>query len=230
MTTAIGHGRATRESAPGLAKGPASEPDDPPASEGAILRGRMNEPRFNRLDDEIEYTLLKSRRLFFSSGVGAASAEEAIRKIWYMELQDPGKEILFIINSPGGSVDSGYAVWDQLKMITSPVATLVTGMAASMGSILALCAPKGRRFATPNARIMIHQPSMGGIQGPATDIAIYAEEIVKTRERIVELYVQATGRTAAEVRDALDRDKWMSPEEALKFGLIDRIVSTFRDL
>lgn len=191
---------------------------------------RMTENRFNRLHDEIEYTLLQSRRLFFSSGVGNASAEEVIRKLWYMELKAPGKEITFIINSPGGSVDAGYAIWDQIKMISSPICTLVTGMAASMGSVLALCAPKGRRFATRNARFMIHQPSMGGIQGPATDIAIYAEEIVKTRERIIELYVEATGKSAEEIRDALDRDKWMSPEEALEFGLIDRIVDSYTQI
>lgn len=190
----------------------------------------MTENRFNRLDDEIEYTLLQARRLFFSAGVGNASAEEAIRKLWYMELKEPGKEITFIINSPGGSVDAGYAIWDQIKMISSPIATVVTGMAASMGSVLALCAPRGRRFATPNARFMIHQPSMGGIQGPATDIAIYAEEIVKTRERITELYAEATGQPKEVVRDCLDRDKWMSPEEALAFGLIDRVVHSYRDL
>lgn len=190
----------------------------------------MAETRFTRLDDEIEYQLLQARRLFYSDGVSADSAEGVIRKLWYLELQNPEKEITFIINSPGGSVDAGFAVWDQVKMIRSPIATLVTGMAASMGSILALCAPKGRRFATPNARFMIHQPSMGGIQGPATDIAIYAEEIVKTREKIIEIYVEATGQDADTIRHALDRDKWMGPEEALAFGLIDRIVHRFSDL
>jgi len=190
----------------------------------------MTDIRFNRLDDEIEFTLLQARRLFFSGGVGAVSAEDIIRKLWYMELKAPGVGITFIINSPGGSVDAGYAIWDQVKMMSSPITTLVTGMAASMGSVLALCAPKGRRFATPNARFMIHQPSMGGIQGPATDIAIYAEEIVKTRDRIVDLYVDATGQSSTVIRDALDRDKWMSPKEALAFGLIDRIVTNYKEL
>lgn len=190
----------------------------------------MSETRFNRLDDEIEYTLLQARRLFFSAGVGADSAEDVIRKLWYLELKDPGKEITFIINSPGGSVDAGYAIWDQVKMITSPITTLVTGMAASMGSVLALCASPGRKFATANARFMIHQPSMGGIQGPATDIAIYAEEIVKTKKRITELYVEITGKSEEDVMDALERDKWLSPQEALDFGLIDRIVTSYNDL
>lgn len=190
----------------------------------------MTESRFLRLDDEIEFKLLQSRRLFFSSGVDTRSAEDAIRKLWYMELSAPGKGIVIIINSPGGSVDAGYAVWDQIKMLTSPVTTVVTGMAASMGSVLAIVAPKGRRFATANARFMIHQPSMGGIQGPASDIAIYAEEIIKTRDKIVQHYVEATGQPAEVVRHALDRDKWMSPEEALEFGLVDRILKNFNEV
>ena len=182
---------------------------------------------FNRLDDEIEFALLKARRLFFSSGVGTASANEAIRKLWYLDLTAPGEPITIIINSPGGSVDAGYAVWDQIKSMKSPVSTLVTGMAASMGSILALVAPKGSRFATPNARFMIHQPSMGGITGPATDIAIQAEEIVKTKEKLIDLYAECTGQERKAIVDALDRDKWMTPEEALDFGLIDKIVHSF---
>lgn len=190
----------------------------------------MSEQSFNRLDDEIEYRLLQSRLLFFSSGVDVRSAEDAIRKLWYMELAAPGKGITIIINSPGGSVDAGYAVWDQIRLLSSPVTTVVTGMAASMGSVLAIVAPKGRRFATENSRFMIHQPSMGGIQGPASDIAIYAEEIIKTRDKIVQHYVEATGQPAEIVRNALDRDKWMSPEEALEFGLVDRIIKTFSEI
>jgi ATP-dependent Clp protease protease subunit len=190
----------------------------------------MSDQQFSRLDDEIEFTLLKARRLFFAQGVSSATAADAIRKIWYMELKEPGKPITFVINSPGGSVDAGYAVWDQAKMITSPITTMVTGMAASMGSILALCAEPGRRFATPNARFMIHQPSMYGIEGPATDIAIQAEEIVKTRDRIVKLYHAATGQPEEAIQEALDRDKWMSPVDALEFGLIDKIVQSYKDL
>jgi ATP-dependent Clp protease protease subunit len=186
---------------------------------------------FQTLEDEIEFALLKARRLFFSTAVSSASSTEAIRKLWYLELTGPGEPITFVINSPGGSVDAGFAIWDQIKLITSPVCTLVTGMAASMGSILALCAPKGQRFATPNARFMIHQPSMPhGIEGPATDIAIHAEEIVKTRERITDLYVECTGQDREVVARALDRDKWLSPEEALDFGLIDRIVHRYDEL
>ena len=186
---------------------------------------------FTRLDDEIEHTLLKSRRLFFSDGVDGESATEAIRKLWYMETIAPGEPITLFINSPGGSVDAGFAIWDQLEMISSPVATVVTGMAASMGSVLALCADKGKRFSTPNARFMIHQPSIhGGIQGPATDIAIHAEEIVKMKEKLVTLYVERTGQEHDVIAKALDRDKWMSPEEALDFGLIDKIVTSLAEI
>jgi ATP-dependent Clp protease protease subunit len=147
------------------------------------------------LDDEIERTLLLDRRLLFSAEVDQESATQAIRKLWYLELSAPGKGITLVINSPGGSVDAGFAIWDQIKMITSPVTTLVTGLAASMGSILSLCAAPGRRLATPNARIMIHQPSIhGAVRGPASDIEIHAREILRTRSRIIDLYVEATGK------------------------------------
>src|SRR5208283_5373039 len=115
--------------------------------------------------------LLEARRLFISDAVDSHTASDLIRKLWFLELANPGKPILLIINSPGGSVDSGFAIWDQLKMISAPVTTLVTGLAASMGSVLSLCAAPKRRFATPNARIMMHQPRLGGtIQGQAPDL------------------------------------------------------------
>lgn len=183
------------------------------------------------LDDEIERTLLQDRRLFFSDEVSQESATEAIRKLWYLELTAPGKGITFVINSPGGSVDAGFAIWDQIKMISSPVTTLVTGLAASMGSILSLCAVKGRRLATPNARILIHQPSIhGAVRGPASDIEIHAREILKTRSRIIDLYVEASGKDRATIAAALERDTFLSPEEAKEFGLIDRIVTNFKDM
>lgn len=189
----------------------------------------LKRPR--QLDDEIDWALLKARRLFFSEAVDNDSARDAIRKLWYMEITDPGKPILMIINSPGGSVDAGLAVWDQVKMISSPVTTLVSGLAASMGSILSLCAAPGRRFATPHSRIMIHQPSVHGvIQGQATDLEIHAREILKTRKLIVDFYVRATGKDAHAIDRALDRDTWMSAEEAKEFGLLDGIVTNWADL
>ncbi len=190
-----------------------------------------HQKKSSSVDDKIDEELLKARRIFFCEAVDERSAKHAIRKLWYLELTDPGKPILLVINSPGGSVDAGFAVWDQVKMITSPVTTLVTGLAASMGSILSLCAAPGRRFATRNSRIMIHQPSIGGvIRGQATDLDIQAKELLKTRAAIVEVYVEATGKDAKTVEKAIDRDTWMSADEALKFGLLDKIVGSYKEL
>jgi ATP-dependent Clp protease protease subunit len=182
------------------------------------------------LDDEIERTLLQNRRVFFSEDVNQESATEVIRKIWYLEAMAPGKGITFVINSPGGSVDAGFAIWDQIKMISSPVTTLVTGLAASMGSVLSLCAGKGRRFATPNARILIHQPSTGALYAQASDLEIHAREILRTRARIIDLYVEATGKDRNAIGLALERDTWFSAQEAKEFGLLDRIVTSFADI
>ena len=190
-----------------------------------------NQKRAHSVEDKIEDALLKSRRIFFSDAVDEKSANSAIRKLWYLESIDPGKPILFVINSPGGSVDSGFAIWDQVKMITSPVTTLVTGLAASMGSVLSLCAAPGRRFATKNARIMIHQPRiMGVIQGQATDLDIQAKEIEKTRQAIVDVYVKATGKERSVIEKAIDRDTWMSADEALLSGLLDKVVESYADI
>ena len=183
------------------------------------------------LDVKLEELLLKKRRLFLSSAVTDKSAKEVIRRLWYLEMTSPGKPILLVINSPGGSVDSGFAIWDQIQMITSPVTTLVTGLAASMGSVLSLAAAPSQRFATPNARIMIHQPLIPGvIQGQATDLEIQAKEIIKTRNAIIDLYAKATGKDAKLIGDTIDRDTWMSVDEALDFGLLDGVVTSYRDL
>lgn len=190
-----------------------------------------NQEKRGAVVDKIDGALLKSRRIFISEGIDEKSANEIIRKLWYLEFEEPGKPILLVINSPGGAVDCGFAIWDQVKMITSPVTTLVTGLAASMGSVLSLCAAPGRRFATKHARIMIHQPRvMGIIQGQATDLEIQAKEIIKTRKLIVDVYVQATGKSAKEIERAIDRDTWYSAEEALDFGLLDKVVDTYADV
>lgn len=179
------------------------------------------------IEDHIERSILEKRRVFLSDAVDSDSARMLIRKLWYLDHLDPGKPILFVINSPGGSVDAGLAIWDQIKMLRSPVWTLVTGLAASMGSVLSLVAGKGRRLATPNSRIMIHQPRIGGvIRGAATDLDIQAQEILKTRAMLVELYVDATGKDTKTIERALDRDTWMSAEEALAYGLLDKVVTT----
>ncbi|ADZ18674.1 ATP-dependent Clp protease proteolytic subunit [Chlamydia psittaci] len=185
----------------------------------------------NKLRDVIERKILDARRVFFSEPVTDKSAAEAIKKLWYLELTNPGQPIVFVINSPGGSVDAGFAVWDQIKMMTSPVTTVVTGLAASMGSVLSLCAAPGRRFATPHSRIMIHQPSIGGpITGQATDLDIHAREILKTKKRIVDVYLEATGQSREVIEKAIDRDTWMTADEAKDFGLLDGILFSFNDL
>jgi ATP-dependent Clp protease protease subunit len=186
---------------------------------------------FVQLKDRIESTILDSRRIFLHQAVDSESAAKIIRKLWYLELQDPGKPIYFFINSPGGSVDSGFAIWDQVKMITSPVTTIVTGLAASMGSVLSLCAAPNKRFATKNSRIMIHQPMIGGvIQGQATDLEIQAKEMLKTRNSLVEIYVKATGKDFETIDRAIDRDTWMSADEAKEFGLLDKVVTSFKEV
>ncbi len=189
----------------------------------------MNE--FRTIDDRIDHTLLDARRIFFCKTVDMESAQDAIRKLWYLELQDPGKPILFVINSPGGSVDAGFAIWDQVKMISSPVTTMITGLAASMGSILSLCAEPGKRFATPHSRIMIHQPALHGVvRGQATDLDIQAKEILKTRNTLIHIYMEATGKTFEDIELALDRDTWMTAQEAMDFGLLDNIVDHFSEI
>lgn len=183
------------------------------------------------LEDRINQALLQSRRLFLCDAVDNDLAEDIIKKLWYLELHEAGKPILLVINSPGGSVDAGFAVWDQVKMITSPITTLVTGMAASMGSVLSLVAAKGRRFATPYSRFMIHQPAISGvIQGQATDLEIQAKEILKTKKVIIELYVACTGKTYAEIEKAIDRDTWMTAQEAIQFGLVDQIINSYAEI
>lgn len=194
-------------------------------------KSATDEKKDSAIDCKIDELLIKQRKVFLSSQVDDKSANAIIRKLWYLESTEPGKPILFIINSPGGSVDAGFAIWDQILMITSPVYTLVTGLAASMGSILSLSAAKGKRYCTPHSRIMIHQPLISGvIQGQATDLEIQAKEIIKTRDLLVGIYVKKTGKDKATIEKALDRDTWMSPEEALNFGLIDHIVTSYKEI
>jgi len=184
-----------------------------------------------RIEDKISGEILRSRRVFLSDAVDMESANKVIRHLWYLEAVDPGKPILFIINSPGGSVDAGFAIWDQVHLISSPVTTLVTGLAASMGSLLCLCGGKGNRYITPHARVMIHQPSIHGvIRGQATDLEIQAREIIKTKKILVEVYHQFTGQPHEVIEVALDRDRWMGAQEAIDFGLVDKIASSFDDI
>jgi ATP-dependent Clp protease protease subunit len=182
------------------------------------------------LEQRFDEWLMKKRRVFLSRQVDDQSSKDIINRLWMLGDEDPEKPILFVINSPGGSVDHGMAIWDAVKMVPCPVYTLVTGIAASMGSILSLSAPKGKRFATKNARVMIHQPLIGGvIQGQATDLEIHAKEIIKTRKLLVEIYVEATGKEHKVIDKALDRDTWMTAQEAKEYGLIDQIITSYKE-
>jgi len=184
-----------------------------------------------RLDDVIDASILNSRRLFLNDAIDSETGGALIRKFWYLENKEPGKPITLIINSPGGEINAGFAIWDQIKMLTSPVTTIVTGLAASMGSVLSLCAAKNRRFATPNARFMIHQPLIGGVvKGQATDLEIHAREMLKMRAILVDIYAKATGKDPKKIEKDIDRDTWLSAQEALEYGLIDKIVTTHKDI
>jgi len=192
---------------------------------------KEKEMPLQRLDDMIDAALLKQRRLFVCGSIDMDLAEQVIRKIWYLESLSPKEEVLVVISSSGGAVDAGFAIWDQLHMASFPKTTLVTGLAASMGSVLALAAPKERRFATPMSRFMIHQPALSSVvQGQATDLEIQAREILKTKQQIVALYCEATGKSTKEIEKAIDRDKWLTAEEARDFGLISKMVTNYKDI
>ena len=167
--------------------------------------------------------LLKERIIFLVGSVDDNVASIVTAQLLFLESENPKKEIFFYITSPGGLVTSGLGVYDTMQYIKSPVSTLCIGQASSMGSFLLAAGAKGKRFSLPNSRIMVHQPS-AGFQGQATDIEIHANEILFLKKRLNEIYSKHTGRTVEQIKNALERDKFMTPEEAEKFGLIDEVV------
>ncbi|WP_372053632.1 ATP-dependent Clp endopeptidase proteolytic subunit ClpP [Tistrella mobilis] len=173
---------------------------------------------------DIYSRLLKERIIFLTGPVEDNVSSLITAQLLFLESENPKKDISFYINSPGGVVTSGLAIYDTMQYIRCDVQTLCIGQAASMGSLLLAGGAPGKRFALPNARIMVHQPS-GGFRGQATDIEIHAREILKLRARLNEIYVQHTGRPLEEVERAMERDNFMSPEEAKAFGLIDTVVA-----
>jgi ATP-dependent Clp protease protease subunit len=172
---------------------------------------------------DIYSRLLKERIIFLVGPINDAVASLACAQLLFLESDNPKKDISFYINSPGGLVTSGLAIYDTMQYIRPDVATVCIGQAASMGSLLLTAGAKGKRYALPNARIMLHQPS-GGAQGQASDIEIHAKEILSIRERLNNIYVQHTGQAIDVVERVMERDKFMSPEEAKAFGLIDEVV------
>ncbi|MES2342590.1 MAG: ATP-dependent Clp protease proteolytic subunit [Pseudomonadota bacterium] len=166
--------------------------------------------------------LLKERVIFLNGPVEDGMSALICAQLLYLEAENPKKEIQMYINSPGGVVTSGLAIYDTMQYIKSPVVTLCMGMAASMGSFLLMAGEPGHRISLPNARIMVHQPS-GGYSGKASDIERHAEDIIKTKRRLNEIYAKHTGRSYEEVEEKLDRDTFMTAEEAKEWGLIDLV-------
>ncbi len=174
---------------------------------------------------DIYSRLLKERIIFLTGGVDDGVASLVCAQMLYLESENPTKDIAFYINSPGGIVTSGLAIYDTMRYIRPDVSTVCIGQAASMGSLLLCSGAKGKRYSLPHSRIMMHQPS-GGAQGQATDIEIQAKEILLLRERLNNIYVENTGQKLSVIEDAVERDNFMSPEESVKFGIIDEVVTS----
>ncbi|KAI9500540.1 phosphoglycerate kinase [Coemansia spiralis] len=167
--------------------------------------------------------LLKDRIVMLNGPVNDSMSSLIIAQLLFLEAEDPDKPISIYINSPGGSVTSGLAIYDTMQYIQCPISTLCVGQACSMGSLLLTAGTKGHRLALPHSTVMVHQPS-GGAEGQASDIAIHAREILKTRERLNRIYMRHTGRDLQVIEQAMERDNFMTPEEALAFGLVDRVI------
>lgn len=172
---------------------------------------------------DIYSRLLKERIVFLTGQVNDVVSSLLCAQFLFLESENPNKEISFYINSPGGVVSSGLAIYDTMQYIRSPVSTVCLGQAASMGSLLLCAGEKGKRFALPNARVMVHQPS-GGAQGQATDIEIQAREILNLRRKLNQIYVEHTGQPIEAIEAKLERDTYMSAQEAKDFGLVDEVV------
>ena len=173
--------------------------------------------------------LLKERIIFLTGGINEQVSSIVSAQLLFLESRIPDKIIFMYINSPGGLVTAGLAIYDTMQFIKCDISTLVIGQACSAGSLLSMAGTKGKRYALKNSRIMIHQPS-GGASGQATDILIHAEEITKIKKKLNQMYADHTGQPIEKINDAMERDKFMSPEEALEFGLIDKIISTRADV
>jgi len=173
---------------------------------------------------DIYSRLLRERVIFLVGPVNDQTANLVVAQLLFLESENPDKDISLYINSPGGSVSSGLSIYDTMQFIKPDVSTLCMGIAASMGSFLLMAGAKGKRFALPNSRVMIHQPS-GGAQGQATDIEIHAREILKTREQLNQIYAERTGQTIEKIRNDMERDFFMDPNEAKNYGLIDQVIS-----
>ena len=177
----------------------------------------------SKVQETIDEKMLEERKVFLWGMVDDDSAKHVIDRLLYLDLQN-NKEIQLYINSPGGYVTSGFAIYDTIKSLKSPVSTICTGLAASMGSILLSVGKKGRRFIQPHARVMIHQPS-GGARGQASNIEIQAKEILKTREIGAQILADNCGQSVEKIMKDFNRDYWMSAEESIEYGIVDEVMS-----
>lgn len=177
---------------------------------------------------DIYSRLLKDRIVILGSAVTDEVANAIIAQILFLEVDNPEKDIQFYINSPGGSVSAGMAIYDMMQFVKCDVATYCLGMAASMGSLLLTAGTKGKRFSMPNSRIMIHQPLLhgGGLSGQVTDIEIHAKELVKTKEKLTRIYEKHTGNDYQKLFNSMERDNYMDPQTAKEFGLIDHVIES----
>ncbi|WP_168123783.1 ATP-dependent Clp endopeptidase proteolytic subunit ClpP [Paenibacillus sp. HB172176] len=174
---------------------------------------------------DIYSRLLKDRIIFLGSAIDDDVANSVIAQLLFLAADDPEKDIHLYINSPGGSVTAGMGIFDTMQYIKPEVSTICMGMAASMGSLLLTAGAKGKRFALPNAEVMIHQP-LGGVRGQATDIKIHADWILKTKQKLNQIYVERTGQSYEKIDRDTDRDNFMSAEDALNYGLIDKVITS----
>lgn len=172
---------------------------------------------------DIYSRLLKDRIVFLSEEVNDTTASLIVAQMLFLEAEDPDKDIMFYINSPGGSITSGMAIYDTMQYIKCDVSTICIGMAASMGAFLLAAGEKGKRYALPNSEIMIHQP-LGGARGQATDIQIQAERILKLKDKLNKILSERTGQSVETIKEDTERDNFMSAEEALHYGLVDRVI------
>ena len=176
--------------------------------------------------------LLKERIIFLSEQVDSASASVVIAQLLFLDAEDPGKDIYLYINSPGGSITDGMAIYDTIQYIKSDVCTICVGLAASMGSVLLAAGTKGKRYALPNSEVLIHQPLIagGGLSGQTTEIKIHADHMVKTREKLNKILSERTGQPLDVIEKDTERDNYMTAEEAKKYGLIDEIMTYINDI
>lgn len=173
---------------------------------------------------DIYSRLLNERIIFLGTPVNDQIANLIVAQLLHLESSDPDKDISMYINSPGGSIYAGMAIYDTMQFVKPDIQTICCGIAMSMGSLLLMAGKKGKRFSLPNSRILIHQPS-SGFEGQSSDIEIHMNEILKTRKRMDEIYAKHTGRPEQEVHDDMERDRFFKPEEAVEYGLIDRVIS-----